>query len=57
MTKEQIDTLLERLNGLGLWADDRTTGYKQESTRSEATLMSASWTFRLLIHTEPFLVL
>ena len=40
MTKETIVTLLERLDRLGLGMDDGDVVYKQESTRSDALLMS-----------------
>lgn len=50
MTREKIDTLLERFDRLGLGMDDGDTVDKQESTRSDTLLMlviSASLDFIL----------
>ena len=41
MTKEKIDTVLERLNSLGLGADNGDGADKQEPTPSNALLASA----------------
>ena len=41
MTKEKIDTVLECLNSLGLGADNGDRADKQETTPSNALLVSA----------------